>query len=192
MHPPGRAGARLKPGTGERARRRSRLVLLVLRFVRLVRRHGHRLGGDLALDDPHLDLWLVGPWVGATVDKDRRALGQLATEDEVRKRVLDQALDRAEQRPGAHRRVVALLDEELLRLLRELDRCAVHRHLIAQPLHLDVDDAEDLVLLELVEDDDLVDPVQELRAEHLLQLTHHARLHVVVRQALLVADGEPE
>ena len=49
------------------------------------------------------------------------------------------------------------------------------------------------VLLELVEHDDVVDPVQELRAEDLLQLAHDPVLHVVVGDArLVVGDGEAE
>ena len=39
----------------------------------------------------------------------------------------------------------------------------------AQPSDHEVDDLDDLLHHELVEDDDLVDPVEELRAEVLLQ-----------------------
>ena len=101
-------------------------------------------------------------------------------------------LDRAAQRPGAHGRVVALLDEQLARVVRQLDDDAVLAHLLADALHHQVDDLEDLDLLELVEDDDLVDAVQELGPEHLLELRHDALLHLVVREARLVADGEAE
>ena len=76
--------------------------------------------------------------------------------------VLDQTLDCAAQRPCPHRRVVALLDEELARVVRELDDGAVLGHLLTHALHQQIDDLEDLGTLELVEDDDLVDAVQEL------------------------------
>ena len=60
------------------------------------------------------------------------------------------------------------------------------------PPHHQVDDLEDLALLELVEHDDLVDPVEQLGPEDALELAHHARLHVVVAESLLVADREAE
>ena len=110
-----------------------------------------------------------------------------AAEDEVGERILDAALDRAAQRPGAHRRVVALLDEQLLRVVGELDRRLVLRHLLAQALEQEVDDLRDLLLRELVEDDDLVDAVQELGPEDLLELAHDPVLHLVVGEAGLVA-----
>src|SRR5262245_52588560 len=48
------------------------------------------------------------------VDDDRHARLQVRAEHEVGERVLDVALDGAAQRSCAHRRVVALLDEQLL------------------------------------------------------------------------------
>ena len=66
------------------------------------------------------------------VDEDRRAGLELAAEHEVRERVLDEALDRAAQRPGAHRRVVALVDEQLLRLVGQLDLGLVLGHLLLE------------------------------------------------------------
>src|SRR5205085_1729211 len=84
---------------------------------------------------------------------------RLRGEHEVRERVLDVALDRTAQRAGAHRRVVALLDEHLLRALGQLDRDLVRAHLLAQALEHQVDDLHDLFLRQLVEDDHLVDPV---------------------------------
>jgi hypothetical protein len=65
-------------------------------------------------------------------------------------------------------------------------------------LRLDAGDEEihdllDLLAGELVEDDDLVDPVQELRPEDLLEVTHDLLLHVLVGRAGLVVGGrEPE
>src|SRR5215207_213898 len=130
--------------------------------------------------------------VALPVDQDRRAGGELAAEHEVGERVLDEALDRAPERAGAHRRVVALVDEQLLRLGRQFDAGVVLAHLLAQAQEHQVDDREDLVARELVEDDHLVDPVEQLRAEDLAQLAHDPVLHVLVGQAALVADGEAE
>src|SRR6478735_9300868 len=125
-------------------------------------------------------------------DEDCRAGLELAPEHVVGERVLDVALDRTAQRPGAHRGVVALLDEQVLRLVGQLDRHLVLGHLHAQAVQHQVDELEDLFLGELREDDDLVDPVQELGTEDLLQVAHHARLHVVVGEPLLVRQVEAE
>src|SRR6476619_6636909 len=90
-------------------------LALVLRLVfgggvaRLFRRDRHLLGRDLARDDGDVDLVLV-----LAVDQNRRAGAELTAEHEVRQRVLDEALDRTPQRASAHRRVVALVDEQLL------------------------------------------------------------------------------
>jgi hypothetical protein len=106
---------------------------------------------------------------------------------------LDEALDRAPQRPGTHGRVVAPLHHHVLGRVGQLDRDLVHLHLLAEALHQLVDDALDLVLGQLVEDDHLVDAVQQLGAEHLLQLAHDAGLHVVVGHAhLVLANAEAE
>ena len=56
----------------------------------------------------------------------------------------------------------------------------------ADPHQQQFDDRLDLVLLQLVEDDYVVDPIEELRAEDLLQLAHDAALHVVVADPRLV------
>src|SRR5215212_5964365 len=107
-----------------------RLVGLVGRVGRLVRRDGHLLRRDLGRDDGDVHLVLV-----LAIDEDRRADAELAAEDEVRQRILDETLDRTAQRPGPHRRVVALLDEQLLRAVGQLDRGLVLAHLVAQALH---------------------------------------------------------
>ena len=90
---------------------------------RLLRRDRDLLGRDVGRKDD--DVHVLG--VALAADEDRRAGLELAAEHEVGERVLDEALDRAAQRPGAHRRVVALLDEQLLRLVRQLDRDLVQR-----------------------------------------------------------------
>src|SRR5579864_3171614 len=169
------------------------LVLGVFGCGRRFRRHRDLLRRDFAGDEGDVHLVAVG-FLRARLaaDEDGRAGLELPAEHVVGERVLDIALDCAAQRPGAHRRVVALVDEQVLRLVRELDRDLVVRHLLAQALQQQVDDRLDLFLVQLVEDDDLVDAVEQLGAEDLLQLAHDAALHLVVGEPALVADREAE
>src|SRR5438477_3655244 len=162
-------------------------VLVVGGVRRLLRRDGDLLGRDLAGNDRDVDLDLVLP-----LDENRRAGLERAAQDEVRERVLDVALNRAAQRPGAHRRVVTLLDQQLLRLVGQLDRNLVLAHLLAQAAEHQFDDVGDLFLRQLVEDDDLVDAVEQLGPEDLLELAENAFLHVLVGETALVADREAE
>ena len=56
----------------------------------------------------------------------------------------------------------------------------------------EVDDLDDLVLRELVEHDDVVDAVEELRSEVLLELLLHLGLHALVGRVTLVLRGEAQ
>src|SRR5215210_293568 len=145
------------------------------------------LGG---LHDRDRDVLLVA--LRRLVDLDGRAGRHGLREHLVRERVLDVALDGPAERACAHGRVPALLDEEVRGLLGEVHRQLPLGERLADPLEQQLDDGGDLLLRELVEDDDLVDPVQELGPEHLLQLAHDPGLHVLVGDAGLVADGEPD
>ena len=131
---------------------------------------------------------------GARVDDHGRARRHLGAQDEVGERILDEALDRAPQRPGAHRRIPALLDEQVLGLLGELELELALGHRLADPQQQQLDDLLDLVLAgQLVEDDHVVDPVEELGPEDLLELAHDPVLHVVVGDpGLVVGDREAE
>src|SRR4051794_12840849 len=161
---------------------------LVLRGLLLAGAHAR---GDLGLDDRQRHLGIVA--LGGAVHHDRAARRQLRPQDEVRERVLDVALDRPAQRPGAHGRVPALVDQEVLGVLAELELELALRQRRADAAQEELDDRLDLVLLELVEDDDVVDPVEELGPEDLLELAHDPGLHVVVGDPrLVVADGEAE
>src|SRR4051812_48509715 len=92
-----------RTATTPKRRPRLKVLGLFLRLffdggvARLLRRHRHLLGRDLARDNGDVDLVLV-----LAVDEDRRAGAELAAEHEVRQGVLDEALDRAAQRAGAH------------------------------------------------------------------------------------------
>ena len=90
---------------------------------------------------------------------------ELLPQDALRERVLDQLLDGPAQRPRAQLRVVALLGQQLLGRRGELQPDALVLQLLADPPDHQVDDLDDLVPGQLVEDDDLVDPVEELGAE---------------------------
>src|SRR4051794_37280274 len=174
---------------------------LVQRAARLVRVR-LALGPDadrrldlLGLDDRELHEPLLDAVLDRLVplvDQDGRAGRELRPQDEVRERVLDVALDRAAQRPGAHGRVPALVRQQILGLLGELELQLPLGHRLPHAADEQVDDDLDLVLRELVEHQDVVDAVEELGPERLLELAHDAALHVVVRQAGLVAHGEPD
>ena len=65
------------------------------------------------------------------------------------------------------------------------DTAAFLEDALAQLGHHEVDDLHDLVLGQALEHDDLVDTVQELRAESLAQLRHHGLLGLSVCSSVL-------
>ena len=79
------------------------------------------------------------------VDADRVALGELALEQPLRERVLDQPLQRALERPGAVGRVPARLGEHLLRRVGQLERELPLGEPRAQPLELELGDLAQLL-----------------------------------------------
>src|SRR4029450_1397362 len=101
------------------------------------------------------------------IDDDDLAGLELAKKDLLRQGVLDLPLDRAAQRPGAEHGVESMVSKQFLRRLGELETHV----LVVQPKidlgHHQVDDLDDLLRGELVEDDDVVDPVEEIRPETL-------------------------
>src|SRR4051812_775423 len=175
---------------GRRARRdrlAGRLVAAVLLAAGAADRGRHLL--RLLHRQRHLGVRAVR----CALDHDGRARRELGPQHEVGQRVLDVALDRPAKRAGAHRWVPALLDEQVLGVLGELELQFALRQRLADAAQEELDDRLDLLLLQLVEHDDVVDAVEELGAEDLLQLSHDPVLHVVVRDAgLVVRDGEPE
>jgi hypothetical protein len=108
--------------------------------ARLLRRNRDDvLGRDLARDDRHVDL--VGLALARHEDRGARLDDPPSTKSASGSSI---TLDRTAQRPRAHRQVVTLVDEQLLRFVRQLDRDIVDRHLLLHALHLDVDDRQDL------------------------------------------------
>src|SRR4051794_15891035 len=124
-------------------------------------------------------------------DHDLAAL-DLAEEDLLRELVLDLALDRPAQRPGTQHGVEPAAREQRLRRRRQLDGHVLVGELRLHPRDHEVDHRDDLLLRQLVEHDDVVDAVQELRAEVLLQLVVDLGLHPLVVRLLVVALGEAE
>src|SRR5439155_8906629 len=127
---------------------------------------GSRLGGPGFLEDQ-----LAVP----RVHVHGVAFHELALEQSQREWVLDQALDRALERAGAVGGVPAGLGEDLLRRIRQLEPEASLGEALADTPQLQLDDLGDLLLRERPELDDLVDPVEKLRAEdigHRLRRAH--------------------
>src|SRR5205823_12760808 len=85
----------------------ARLARIVAGAFGLVAGRDRDLLGFALLARDHGDVDFL---LALAVDHDRGSGGQLRAEHEVGEGILDVPLDRAAQRPGAHRRVVALLD----------------------------------------------------------------------------------
>lgn len=102
----------------------------------------------------------------------RIPVGDLALQDQARERILDGALDEALQGSGAKNRVVAGLGQPGAGLLVELQGHLAGRQQGAQMVQLDIDDAVHLGAGQAVEEDDLVQAVEEFRAESLVDGGH--------------------
>jgi hypothetical protein len=114
-----------------------------------------------------------------------------AAQDLFGERILEHLLDRAAQRTGAVVGVVATLDEEVHRLLRQLERDVLLLQAIHHLAHLDVDDALEIALLELVEDHHLVNAVDELGPEVTLHFADDHLAHLLVGlHAIGLAEAE--
>jgi hypothetical protein len=106
------------------------------------------------------------------VDDHHLAGGELLPQELLGQRVLDHPLDGPAQRAGAEGGVVALLGQQVLGALGQLHGDVLGLELLDHAPHHQVDDALHLLARELVEDDHLVDPVQELGPEVALELVH--------------------
>ncbi len=109
------------------------------------------------------------------IHEDRGPGAEAPLEYRHRERVLQLALNRALEWASAEDRIVALIGQELLGRLRQLD---IHLLLAQQPpqvTHLDLDDGLEVLARQAAEEDHLVDTVQELGPEGPIQLLHHLR-----------------
>ncbi len=101
------------------------------------------------------------------------ALAELALQHLQGQRVEHAPLDGALERACAVGRIVAFLHQEVLGRVGQLDVNLPILEPLQQAAKLDVDDLLQVLEAERVEEDDLVDPVQELRPEVLPQRLHH-------------------
>src|SRR4051812_33927627 len=145
-----------------RARRLWRLLLLL----------PQQLGRRALLD-------LEAQLVAVHVHRDLVAGLDAAVEHQPRELVLDQPLDGAPQRARPVLGVVALAREQSHRLLRELDLDPLRPQPATEPVEQEPCDLQELLLGERAEDDDLVDPVDELRPEAAAQAIHQLVLELV-------------
>src|SRR5437773_10024820 len=99
------------------------------------------------------------------VDENRVAGGEVTLEQPQGERVFEQPLDRALERPRAEGRIPARFGERLLGSVGQLERELAFGQPFAQARELQLDDLGELFAAQGAELDDLVDPVQELRAE---------------------------
>src|SRR5215218_1957643 len=173
--------------SGQRKGRDMRPGLNIDRWFSLLR---FDLDDLLGLRDPDVynGLFLVYIFRGLVVglDYDLGAVGNLAAQDHLAHGVFDHALQHALQGARPEGWVVALIGELVQGLVGELDRHVALDELLAEALYLDLDDMAHVLALELVEDDDLVDPVEELGTEDLAQLARDAALHLLVGETALV------
>jgi hypothetical protein len=133
-----------------------------------------RLGGSARLH-VEVQLTLHG------VDVQAVARVDLPAENEPRELVLHQSLDCTPKRTRAELAVVALAREQLDRVVAELDLDLLRPQPPCQPVEQQSGDLVDLLLGQGAEDDDLVDAVDELRAEAPAQDLHQIGLQVVER-----------
>ena len=103
-------------------------------------------------------------------DADLSARRDLTEEDPLGELVLDHGLDGPAQRAGAHRRVIALLREELTGRLGDVQGHGLLGEATAEAVDEQVHDLDDLGLLQLREDDGVIHTVEELGTEVLTQL----------------------
>src|SRR5437867_822184 len=87
-----------------------------------------------------------------------------------------QILDRALERAGAELRVVTFAGEQLPRARFQRERNLLLREPLLETAQLDVHDAQDLFLVEAVEDDDVVHAIEKLGTELSAQFGAHLLL----------------
>src|SRR3954464_13737709 len=99
------------------------------------------------------------------VDDDGVAFAEVSFEDPHRERIEHATLNRALERPGAVRRVVAFLDELFFGCVSEHYMNLALFEALHQPGELDLDDVLHVLTAERVEEDDFVDAIQKLGPE---------------------------
>ena len=121
----------------------------------------------------------------------RLAILERAPEDRLRERIFEKMFDGPAQRARTVFLVVALLDEQQLRFRREFKGDLLLGDPLPNLRHFEVDDLEQVLLAQRPEEDDVRNPVDELRLEDLFGLVEHFfphRLDVV--EIVPAAGGE--
>src|SRR5688572_21054799 len=119
-----------------------------------------------AAQNPEVELFAIG----REIHFDLVALRELGEEDLLRERILDELLDRPLQRPCTEFLIIAVLHQELGGGLSQLERELLVTQALLNILEEDRHDLRDVLLRERVEDDDVVEPVEELGIEGVLHL----------------------
>ena len=113
-------------------------------------------------------------------DFHRVAFLDRATENLFSHLVLEVFLNRATHGPRAVGRIVTFLDEQFVSAGIHLDLDGLRPDPLGDFAHLEINDPHEVRLGQRVEDDDVVEPVQELRLEDPLGLFEDLLPHVVV------------
>src|SRR6476660_6807409 len=112
------------------------------------------------------------------------ALVEFALEQLERDRVLELALNDPLERPRAVHRIVALCGQQLLGLGSDLQAKSTGREQVLEVPELDVHDVDQVLPAERPEHDDVVHPIEELRAEEVAELVSHPLLDPAPRVAV--------
>src|SRR4029077_5615900 len=105
---------------------------------------------------------------------------ELALQDLLGERILDLLLDGALERPRPVHRIEARLAEKIARGIIERHVHVALLQTLAQVHELDVDDRADLLRAERMEHHDVIDAIDELRAETLPDNLHYGAFHLAV------------
>ena len=103
-----------------------------------------------------------------------------ALEQLLGERILEVTLDGAPHRTRAISRIVSLVDHEFVRRLVEHNLDLLQLQAALHLVHFQIDDLHQIRLLERVEDNDLIEPIQKLRLKDALRLLENLVPHHVV------------
>ena len=109
--------------------------------------------------------------IGSGRDARRFAVLEPSRQNQLRKRILHGSLDDSLQRACAISGIVTAIREPDSRLVVDIERDLAIIQQLLQPLELNFDNRAHLVTPQAMEEEDIVDPVQELRAE---MRAHHS------------------
>ena len=123
------------------------------------------------------------------VDPDGVARRELALEQSPGQRILDEPLDRPLERARPEGGIRAFLHDQLSGGRGQVDRQVLLGQPAIQPAQEQLDDLFEIGLRQRVEDDDLVDPVQELGPELGPERIGDLALHRLVGAVVLTASG---